>query len=356
MLHHRRKRASHCLDEPIEYSASPVCAGTRVLKLSTTSYYIHIKFWALLYSSLFFTDPQLSEKNAQPEFKDTATLPSTVGVRRCRPDRRGRRRSERVQEKRSLREGGSVAGLDALMASPISSCDKSPKQPKQGEELDFANYTDAEEFQHSTPETVQPKKSNQQRPSRKQAQQRPRNKPEAAGKQKTERGRKQERAPLKKPWENPKPRARSKSRDRSATRAKAALTSQGNKLNTSVGFNDTFDFDCEETVHVTPFRAKAEGNQSAAGISEETPQKGQTLVSQQNESMSSSSSESESSVYIPRKTRRRHTSPGETTTVVTTRRGWPPGVVRQKENIPPKEKISSEILSSPLYFNLFPLQ
>lgn len=41
LLHHRRKRASHCLDEPMEYSASPVCAGTRVHKLSTTSYEIH---------------------------------------------------------------------------------------------------------------------------------------------------------------------------------------------------------------------------------------------------------------------------------------------------------------------------
>ncbi|KAI3358560.1 hypothetical protein L3Q82_014980, partial [Scortum barcoo] len=199
-------------------------------------------------------------------------------------------------------------------------------------------------FQHSTtPEPERPKKANLQRPSRKQAQQQPRTKPEPAAR-KPERGRKPERAPLKKPWENPKPRARSKSRDRSATRAKTAPPSQGNKLNTSLGFNDTFDFDCEETVHVTPFRAKAEDNQPATPISEEKSGQAQSeaspVVSKQADCSSSSlSSESEDSLYVPRKTRRRHNSP-EKTKVITTRRGRPSKVVRRKENIPPKQEIS----------------
>lgn len=270
-------------------------------------------------------------------------MPSTVGVRRRHADRRSRKRSGRVREKRSLSEG-----LGAFIASPISSDDRNPNQPQQAEGPDFADNLDTEEFQHSSPEPVPPKKTNQQRPSRKQTQQQPRNKPEPAGR-KQERGRKPERVPLKKPWENPKPRARSKSRDRSATRAKAAPTSQGNKLNTSLGFNDTFDFDCEETVHVTPFRAKAEDNQPATPISEDPPQKGQvsTVLSKQNESISSSSSssESEDSLYVPQKTRRRQTSPDKTK-VITTRRGRSSRVVRLKENIPPKPEVSGEILGS----------
>ncbi|XP_044028445.1 shugoshin 1 isoform X2 [Siniperca chuatsi] len=307
----RRQRTSQHLDEPIVCKASPICA-----------------------------DPQPTEKNAQSESDKQVTLPSTVGVRRRYADRRSRRRSERVQEKRSL-----IAGSSALIASPIHSDDRNPNRPQQAAEPDLADPVDTEEFQHSTPEPVPPKKNNQQRPSRKQAQQQPRTKPEPTAR-KPERGRKPERAPLKKPWENPKPRARSKSRDRSATRAKTAPPSQGNKLNTSLGFNDTFDFDCEETVHVTPFRAKTEDNQSTTPISEETQPRGQAQteaspeVSKLNESSSSSpSSESEDSLYVPQKTRQRQTSPDKTK-VITTRRGRPFKVVRQKENIPPKQEIS----------------
>ncbi|XP_051247181.1 shugoshin 1 isoform X2 [Dicentrarchus labrax] len=310
----RRKRTSQNLDEPVMCKASPICA-----------------------------DPQPSEKNSQSECGKVGTLPPTVGVRRRHADRRSRRRSERVREKGSLSEGEHNAGLSALIASPICGDDGNPHQPQQGAEPDLAEPVDTEEFQHSTPEPLPPKKNNQQRPGRKQAQQQPRTKPEPAAR-KPERGRKQERAPLKKPWENPKPRARSKSRDRSATRAKTAAPSQGNKLNTSLGFNDTFDFDCEEAVHVTPFRAKAEDNQPATTISKETPHRGQTKASpvnsKQNESCSSSpSSESEDSLYVPQKTRRRQTSPDKTK-VITTRRGRPSKVARQKENIPPKQEIS----------------
>ncbi len=262
-----------------------------------------------------------------------------------------------MQEKRRLSEGDPIVDLGVLTASPISSDDRNPNQLQQEADLDFADPVDTEEFQHSTPEPVPPKKSNQQRPSRKQAQQQPRTKTEPPAR-KAERGRKAERAPLKKPWENPKPRARSKSRDRSATRAKTAPPSQGNKLNTSLGFNDTFDFDCEETVHVTPFRAKAEDNPPATPISEESSQKELTqneaspAVSKQNESSSSSpSSESEDSLYVPQKTKRRQSSP-DRTKVITTRRGRPSKVVTRKENIPPKQEISGEFSGSSIQLYL----
>lgn len=311
-----RKRTSQNLDELTVCKASPICA-----------------------------DPQPPEKNAKYECDKQVSLPSTVGVRRRQADRKSRRRSERVRERGSFGEGEpGTCGLGPLLASPIlDDSDRNPNPPRQGAEPDLADPIEAEEFQHSTPEPERPKRANQQRPSRKQAQQQPRTKAEPAAR-KPERGRKAERAPLKKPWENPKPRARSKSRDRSATRAKTAPPSQGNKLNTSLGFNDTFDFDCEETVHITPFRAKAEDNQPAIPISEEKSRQAQNeaspVVSKQADCSSSSSpSESEDSLYVPQKTRRRQNSP-EKTKVITTRRGRPTKDARRKENIPSKQEIS----------------
>ncbi|XP_053302936.1 shugoshin 1 [Pleuronectes platessa] len=302
----RRKRTSENLDEPVECKASPISA-----------------------------EPQTSGCDKQ------LTLPSSVVVRRGHTDRRNNRRSEHVQEQRLLSGGDATAGLEALIASPILAEDKNSNQPLPALESELADLIDTEEFQHSTPEQVPPKKSNQKQPNRKQAQQQPRPKPEAPA-QKAERGRRPERAQLKKPWDKPKPRARSKSRDRSATRSKAAPPSQGNKLNTSLGFNDTFDFDCEETVHVAPFRAKAEDSQPATPTGEEAPQREQAQTGASpdpsilNESSSSSpSSESEDSLYVPQKTRRRQTSLGKTK-AITTRRGRP----RKKENIPPNKEIS----------------
>ncbi|XP_074542921.1 shugoshin 1 isoform X1 [Halichoeres trimaculatus] len=291
--------------------------------------------------------PLTPEKNTLSEGDKTVTLPSTVCVRRRHVDRTGRRRSERVRERRSMSESEIISGLGDFKASPVHCEDRHPDQPQQVVAPVSADTVSAGEFHHSTPEPDPPKKTNQQRPGKKQTQQQqqPQTKPEPAPR-KQERGRKTDRAPLKKPWENPKPRARSKSRDRSATRAKAAPPSQSNKLNTSLGFNDTFDFDCEETIHITPFKAKAEDNQPATPISEESSQGGQTqteaspVASKQNESSSSSpSSESEDSLYIPQKTKRRRTSPGKTK-VIARRRGRRSQVIRQKENFPPKQEIT----------------
>ncbi|KAM7384230.1 hypothetical protein PAMA_011528 [Pampus argenteus] len=309
----RRKQSAQNLDEPNACTVSPICA-----------------------------DPKPSKMNGERECNKQVTLPATVGVRRRHADRRSTRRSERVQDQRSLTEGDPIAGLGALIEGRIQSDSRKNQedQTQQGAEPESVDPIDNEEFCHSTPEPVPPKKTNKQQPSRKKAHQQLRTKPEPVAR-KPERGRKPERAPLKKPWENPKPRARSKSRDRSATRAKTARPTQGNKLNTSVGFNDTFDFDCEETVHITPFRAKAEDNQPAMPISKEPQQQeASPVVSKNNEfSSSSPSSESEDSLYVPQKTRKRQTSP-EKTKMITTRRGRPSKIVRQKESITSKQEIS----------------
>lgn len=268
-------------------------------------------------------------------------------VRRRPAERMGQRRSERV--KKLLMEGQASAVIGPSITSPITSEDRTSNEPERGAEPDSADHADTEELQHSTPEHVPPKKNNQHRPSRKENQQQLRSRPERTGRN-PERGCKPERVSLKKPWENPKPRTRSKSRDRSATRTKSAAQSQGNKLNTSQVFNDTFDFDCEEAVHITPFKAKVDDSPSATPISEEAPPKDRALDNasppfpQHGETISSSSpsSESDDSLYVPQKSRQTQASTSKSS-AITTRRGRISKAITQKENILPQpEKISSE--------------
>lgn len=229
----------------------------------------------------------------------------------------------------------SVARLGTLTASPICTDDANQKKTYPAEEPMFEEPV--EEFQHSTPEPAPAKNTKQPHPGRKQPN---RAKAEPAPK-KAERGRKPERGPLKKPWENPKPRARSKSRDRSATRSKTAPTSQ-NKLNTSLGFNDTFDFDCEEAVHITPFKAKPEDNDAASSVSTDTQciemADSSSGTLRKKDSLSSTSSESEDSLYVPQKSRKTHSSP-ENIKVINTRRGRHSKKLND-ENIPPQKKFT----------------
>lgn len=270
-------------------------------------------------------------------------LPSTVGVRRQRADRRSRRRSGCVH-KAVLTEMDLEVGFEAA-PSPIHSDMRSPDQKQQQALKGVGDLCRSEVLQHSTPEP--PPAKRRQQPNRKQAQQQPppRSKPEPAS-QKQERGRKPERAPLKKPWENPKPRVRSKSRDRSAVRAKAGHPPQSGKLNASLGFDDTFDFDCKEEDHMTPFKAKAEGSQPATPTGEAPQAEASPVDSEQNTTSSSSSpsSESDDSLYVPQKTVQTQSTPPDRKKTITTRRGRLSKVFRQKENIPSKQEFSGKHL------------
>ncbi|KAK6327804.1 hypothetical protein J4Q44_G00034500 [Coregonus suidteri] len=278
-------------------------------------------------------------------------LPQTVGVRRRRVEG-SRMRSERVREGRrsSFYEQNPSAPPEPLKQKETEVIVDSLVLNDRGQnhiqevKMERGNPIGSEEFQqHFTPEPPAKPANQQQQPRNKPKQaQPPRPKPEPAAR-KPERGRKPDRPPLKKPWETSKPRARSKSRDRSATRSRAGVGSAAplnTSLNTSQGFNDTFDFDCEDGVHLTPFKGGGpKDNPRDTPKQEKVVETGQgqnpkrTQLSP--ESSSSSSSESEDSPYVPQKRKRRSHTDQAKPALARRGRGQPSKAATDKENAPP---------------------
>ncbi|XP_077088696.1 shugoshin 1 isoform X2 [Siphateles boraxobius] len=211
------------------------------------------------------------------------SLPPTVGTRRKRRSDAVRRRSSRLHSIGTTQETLDDRREEALNTR-LEEERIEPEEQNREQNCEFE--LEVSEVQHSTPDPPV-------RPSR-------RRKPTRT---KPDRGRRPDRAPLKKPWENAKPRARSKSRERSQSRSRAPAEG----LNSSLGGNDTFDFDCEEAVHLTPFRTghkpaerpdkPAERPDNPAGEEEEA------------DNSLSDDDDDEDSPYVPKRKTRRTRSP-----------------------------------------------
>uniref|UniRef100_A0A4W5JT85 Shugoshin C-terminal domain-containing protein n=1 Tax=Hucho hucho TaxID=62062 RepID=A0A4W5JT85_9TELE len=316
--------------------------------------------------------PQFPKGAGQSESDRQVALPKTVGVRRRRVEGRGRR-SERVRKGRrsSFYEQNHSAPPEPLIQKETEVVVESlVLNARRGQnhiqevKMERGNPIGSAEFQqHFTPESPAKPANQQQQPRNKPKQAHPpRPKPEPAAR-KQERGRKPDRPPLKKPWETSKPRARSKSRDCSATRSRTGVASAvplNTSLNTSQGFNDTFDFDCEDGVHLTPFKGsvpkdkprdtpiqevekgqkqnpKRTLSSSESSSSESSSSESSSSESSSSESSSSESSESEDSPYIPQK-RKRRSPPDQAKPALARRaRGRPSKAATGKENGPPSK-------------------
>uniref|UniRef100_A0A672S9F1 Shugoshin C-terminal domain-containing protein n=1 Tax=Sinocyclocheilus grahami TaxID=75366 RepID=A0A672S9F1_SINGR len=234
------------------------------------------------------------------------SLPPTVGTRR-------KRRSEVVRRRSSRFDSGTVEKCDAFDVKREETIDNRQETCHEQEELNEEQagqktgqncefnleISELPAVQHSTPE---PPQRTARQPKKKPTQ--------AAPRPKHERGRKPDRAPLKKPWENPKPRARSKSRDRCQSRTRAALP-PADHLNSSLGGNDTFDFDCEEAIHLTPFRA---GTKAVEKPSPDAPDKEDKVLPspvamESNNCLSEDEHDADDSPYVPKRRSKRARSP-----------------------------------------------
>ncbi|KAG9263833.1 shugoshin 1 [Astyanax mexicanus] len=270
-----------------------------------------------------------------------ASLPATVGMRRRRD---GKKRSERLRRRSSLFDPASVGGTVTEEVEPPSS-DMMEGLSEQDPELNLdanvdqkplpPNSTDGSKpgLDSEPPEISAVKHSTPEPPQRNVSRQTKKKNTQVAPRSKPERGRKPDRAPLKKPWENTKPRARSKSRDRSRTRAQTAPV-PSDRLNSSLGGNDTFDFDCEEAVHITPFRAGSKASENQPEKAPPSPIAPPSPVTMEVESSPSEpEKEADDSLYVPEKKLRRARSPpprrARSKRRSTQRKG--------KENAPPKK-------------------
>ncbi|KAK7125212.1 hypothetical protein R3I94_019300 [Phoxinus phoxinus] len=210
-------------------------------------------------------------------------LPPTVGTRRKRRSDAVRRRSSRLHPIGRTHETLDDRREEALSTRP-------EEERVEPEEQNREFELEVSEVQHSTPDPPA-------RPCR-------RRKPTRT---KPERGRRPDRAPLKKPWENSKPRARSKSRERSQSRSRAPAEG----LNSSLGGNDTFDFDCEEAVHLTPFRTGHKPAESPDEPAErpDEPAERPDEEDQADSSLSDDEDGDDDSPYVPKRKTRRTRSP-----------------------------------------------
>ncbi|XP_028847614.1 shugoshin 1 isoform X2 [Denticeps clupeoides] len=289
------------------------------------------------------TEPRVAADTASVA-PGNVTLPPTVVSRHRRGD--GRRRSERLRTQAFQSNVSVIEGVEP------SACLSAALGRGQMEMLNVDTGLDGEEqwaepnepqaIQHSTPEL--PKR--QLHPPRGSCDDAGKDTKVLRGKQvapparpKPDRGRRPDRAPLRKPWESGRQRARSKSRDRSQSRGAAP----GDTLNSSLGGNDTFDFDCEEAVHVTPFRAGAKAAQDRLPALDSC-----SVVAMESDASSPGEEEEEEeeeqndSLYVPQKSRRRSRVGGENAAPPKRTRSKQRPAREQKENVAPNRHTDSK--------------